>query len=393
MGRLSQAAARHRLLAVGVACYLLGCAAVLGGWRYGQAAHEAAAIEAYGRTIAQDVAWLAVEPLMRQDRVALGVAADRMAERPQVRAITVYTIDRAPFVSVGETVQPGSPAFRAPIRVQDSVVGHVTVTLNQAAFASSLARLLGSSWWWLAAGLLLAGAGGHVAGRRLSPPSVPAPPEPAPPEKAPAETATPATSPAAEEASPAEADGGPYLLVANLFARTGQSPADREQALRRGVAVAEAVAQQAKGEATALADVGIAVRFPGDEQPDAAHAAVRDALLLRAVLGQLGLPPFRYALEQVPKTATDPTEGVTAMASLAADGQLLLGAVAAGCLDRPQRLLMAAVDSPAAMVLPPSARPSQVVHGLAEGEAALAEQAAAIAAAASLQSVDAAPPD
>ena len=376
MGRLSQAAARHRLLAVGVAGYLLGCAAVLAGWHYGQVAQEAAAIDAYGRTTARDVAWLAVEPLMRQDRVALGVAADRMAERPQVRAITVYTVDRAPFVSVGETVRPGSPAFRAPIRVQNSVVGHVTVTLNQAAFASSLARMLGSSWWWLAAGLLLAAAGSHVAERRLSPP-----PAPVPPEEPPAEPATPATSNAAEEANRAEVDDGPHLLVANLFARTGQSPADREQALRRGLAVAEAVARQAKGEATALADVGIAVRFPGDGRPDAAYAAVRGALLLRAALGQAALPPFRYALEQVPKTATAPTESVTAMASLAGDGQLLLGAGTAGRVEQPERLLMAAVDSPAATVLPPSARPSQVVHGLAEGEAKLAEQAAAIAAA------------
>ena len=374
MGRLSQAAARHRLLAVGVAGYLLGCAAVLAGWHYGQAAQEAAAIDAYGRTTARDVAWLAVEPLMRQDRVALGVAADRMAERPQVRAITVYTVDRAPFVSVGETVRPGAPAFRAPIRVQDSVVGHVTVTLNQAAFGSSLPQLLRGSWWWLAVGLLLAAAGSHVAERRLSPPSVPAP--------AAAETETPTISNAAEQANPAEVDGGPYLLIANLFARAGQSLADREQALRRGLAVAEAVAEQAKGEATALTDVGMAVRFPGDEQPDAAYAAVRAALMLRAALGQAALPPFRYALEQMPKATTDLTESVTAMASLAADGQLLLGAAAAGRLEQPERLLTAAVDSPAATVLPPSARPSQVVHGLAEGEAALAEQAAAIAAAA-----------
>lgn len=376
MGRLSQAAARHRLLAVGVAGYLLGCAAGLGGWHYGQAAHQAAAIEAYGRTTAQDVAWLAVEPLMRQDRVALGVAAGRMAERPQVCAITVYTVDRAPFVSVGETVQPGAPAFRAPIRVQDSVVGHVTVTLNQAAFGSSLPHLLRSSWWWLAAGVLLAAAGSHVAGGRLSPPV------PAPLEEAAAETATPTTSNAAEQGNAAEVDGGPYLLVANLFARTGQSPADREQALRRGLAVAEAVAEHAKGEATALTDVGIAVRFPGDDRPDAAYAAVRGALLLRAAVDQAALPPFRYALEQLPKTATAPTESMTAMASVAADGQLLLGTAAAGRLKQPERLLTAAVDSPAATVLPPSARPNQVVHGLAEGEAALAEQAAAIVAAA-----------
>ena len=299
-----------------------------------------------------------------------------MAQRPQVRAITVYTVDRAPFVSVGETAQPGSPAFRAPITVQDSVVGHVTVTLNQAAFGLSFPSLLTSSWWWLAAGLLLAAVGCHVAGRRLSPPPVRVPLQ-----EAPAETATPTTSNAAEQAKPAEVDGGPYLLVANLFARTGQSPADREKALRRGLAVAEAVAEHAKGEATALTDVGIAVRFPGDDRPDAAYAAVRGALLLRAAVDQAALPPFRYALEQVPRTATAPTESVTAMASLAADGQLLLGAAAAGRLEQPERLLTAAVNSPAATVLPPSARPSQAIHGLAEGEAALAEQAAAIAAA------------
>lgn len=375
MPRLTQAAARHRLLAAGIVGYLLGCLVALAAWRHAQAAHEATAIEAFGRATAEDVARLSVAPLMRQDRVRLGVLAGGVAERRQVRRITVRTVDRAPFVVVGDAAQPGSPAFTAPITVQDSVVGNVTVTVDQAAFGPSLAGLLRRSWWWFAAGLLLAAVGGRLADRRGSIAATPAKQGPMPP----AETDTPAK--AAEQ--PAQEDGGPFLLVANLFAGAGHAAADREQTLHRGLAVAEAVARETGSEAAPLADVGITVRFPGHGQPDAAYAAVRGALLLRAAMSQAGLPPFRHALEQVAQASPNAAEAVRVMASVAADGQLLLGAAAAGALERPERLRLAAVDTPATAVLPPRARPSQLIHGLAEDqEAELAAQAAAIAASA-----------
>lgn len=369
--------ARRRLLAAAVGGYLLGCAVALAGWHYAQAARAAADAAAFGRTTAQDVALLAVEPLMRQDRVALGLAASRVAERPQVRGITVHTVDGEAFAVVGEAVPPGSPAFAAPIAVQDSVVGRVTVTLNQGAFGLSFAGLLRSAWWWLAAGLLLAAAGGQLADRRRSrPPAAETQGE----EAAQAVTPSPTVVESVEGAEPAE-DGGPFLLVANLFARAGQPPEDREEALRRCFAVAEAVAGQTGAEAEALEDVGVAMRFPGEAQ-DAAYAAVRGALLLRAAMDEANLPPFRYALRQVAATSAAPTESVTIMASVAADGQLVLGATAAGRLEQLERLLLEPVASPAAAVLPPLARPSHLAVGLdAEGEAELAEQATAIAAA------------
>ena len=380
MPSLRQAAAQRRLLVVAVVAYLLGCVAALAGWHFAQVTHRTAAVEAFGRTTAQDVARLAVEPLMRQDRVALGLVASQVAERPQVRGIAVRTVDGDRFVVVGEAAPPGSPAFVAPISVQDSVVGNVTVTLDRGAFGLSLAGLVRSSWWWFAAGLLLAIAGGLVADRRRSaaPPAVAAPDDAA--ADAAADSAAVATS--AETTTPVEETSGPLVLVANLFARAGQAAADREEALHRALTVAEAVAGQTGGEAAALADVGVTLRFPGDGEPDAAYAAVRGALLLRAAMGQAALPPFRYALEQVPETLA-PAEPVTVMASVAADDQLLLGAVAAGGIEQPERLRWATVESPAATVLPPRARPSHVVHGLAaEGEAELVKQAAALVASA-----------
>ena len=379
MPGLRQAAAQRRLLVVAVAAYLLGCVAALAGWHYAQVAHRNASVEAFGRTTAQDVARLAVEPLMRQDRVALGLVASQVAERPQVRGIAVRTVDGDRFVVVGEAVPPGSPAFVAPIPVQDSVVGNVTVTLDRGAFGLSLAGLVRSSWWWFAAGLLLAVAGGLVADRRrsVSPPAVAARDDMA----AEAAANSAAMPKSAEKAPPEMEASDPFVLVANLFARAGQPATERKEALRRGLTVAEAVAGQTGGEAAALADVGVALRFPGDGDPDAAYAAVRGALLLRAAMGHAALPPFRYALEQVPEALAAPAEAVTVMASVAADDQLLLGVAAAGRIEQPERLRLAAAESPAATVLPPLARPSQVVYGLAAEEAELAEEAAAVVAA------------
>ena len=360
----------RRGLIASVAGYALGCVAALLAWAQVEAQRAASDIEAFGAATAQEIAEWAVAPLMRQDRVALGLLTSRVAERPQVRGITVETVDRKSFVVVGDAVRRGMPTFNAPITVQDSVVGNVQVALNGDAFELSLLRLLQVSWWCWPLGLLLAAGGGYLLDRRIALADRP-------------HRATPATE-AADATTEAQTDAvlaedGPLVLVANLFSRIDLSAADEDQALQRCLDVAGAVAERHDGTAAPLADIGVVVTFT--PQPDSADAALQAAQLLQAAMArQDDAVKFRYALQRMPLSDPAPADNLAAMAALAVDGELVLGAAAVAGLEQPERVRLTAMDNPAARMLAPAVRPSHVVHPAAEEEAALAEQAAALVA-------------
>ena len=352
-----------------VAGYALGCVAALLAWAQVDAMRAASDIEAFGTATAQEIAEWAVAPLMRQDRVALGLLTSRVAERPQVRGITVETVDGKSFVVVGDAVRRGMPTFNAPITVQDSVVGNVQVALNRDAFELPLLRLLQLSWWCWPLGLLLAAGGGYLLDRRIALADRP--------QKAtPAEEAADATTEAQTDAALAE--DGPLVLVANLFSRTDLSAADEDQAMQRCLALAEAVTERHGGTAAPLADIGVAVTFAA---PPDADAALQATLLLQAAMAQQDdAVKFRYALQRMPQSDPAPADSLAAMASLAADGELVLGVAAVAGLEQPERVQLTAIDNPAAKMLAPAVRPSHMAHPAAEDEGALAEQAAELVA-------------
>lgn len=364
------------LLVAAVAGCALGCLVALLAWAHAQSQWQAAAVEAFGRVVAEDVARLAVEPLMRQDRIGLGLLTNRIAERAQVRGIAVHTVDGRPFVVVGETAGQDSPTFATPVVVEDSVVGQVRVVLDSSAFALSLGSLLLASWWYWPIGLALAGGGGLLAARGWRPAISQAVRRAVLRDKA---TSSSEAAPR-QLAEPPDADA--LVLVANLFSRAGLAAAERDEALRRCLAAAQAVARQHGGNAESLDRVGVAVTFAG-ARPDAAYAALRGALALRAAMAQAdAMPRFRYGLDRLANTVAEPADAVALLAALAADGELLLGASAFASLEQPDRLLLTPIDDPALRPLSPVARPSQVVRGVATDlEAELAAEAAAIAAA------------
>lgn len=364
------------LLVAAVAGCALGCLVALLAWAHAQTQWQAAAVKAFGRVVAEDVARLAVEPLMRQDRIGLGLLTNRIAERAQVRGIAVHTVDGRPFVVVGETAGQDSPTFATPVVVEDSVVGQVRVALDSSAFALSLGSLLLASWWYWPIGLALAAGGGLLAARGWRP-VIPR----TRPRAALRDQAT-SSSEAAPRQSAEPPDADALVLVANLFSRAGLAAAERDQALRRCLAAAQAVARQHHGNAESLDRVGVAVTFAG-AGPDAAYAALRGALALRAAMAQADATPrFRYGLDRLANTVAEPANAVALLAALAADGELLLGASAFASLEQPDRLLLTPIDDPALRPLSPVARPSHAVRGVATDlEAELAAEAAAIAAA------------
>ena len=363
------------MLLAALAGFVLGCCATLLAWGRAEAQRQTAAVQAFGSAMAADMAHLAVEPLMRQDRIGLSLLASRIAERPQVRGIAVDTVDGRPFAVVGEPAGQDLPTFAAAVAVEDSVVGNVRVTLNPAPFALSLRNLLRASWWYWPIGLAVASGGGLLAVRRWRGDARASANTPLRHEAAASGAAVAGQSTAA-----APADGA-LVLAANLFSRAGLAPAERDEALQRCLAAARAVARQHGGDAERLDRVGVAVTFP-TTGPDAAYAALRGALVLRAAMARSAAPRFRYGLDRLASTVAEPASAVALLAALAADGELLLGASALASLEQPNRLRLTPIDDPALRPLSPVAQPSHLVQGVAAGEEAeLAAQTAAVVAA------------
>ena len=125
------------LIAVGIAFLSVG---VL------DAERSASAMSRYGSTVAEDLAYHAVEPLLRRDRIQLGLLTNRVAARPEVLQIAIRTADERLFVVAGRAAPETAPTYSRPVTVEDTVAGDVTVALNPESFPPPLANILKQSW-------------------------------------------------------------------------------------------------------------------------------------------------------------------------------------------------------------------------------------------------------
>ena len=377
----------HALAAAAAIGYAVASAVVLATWHVvnDQWSHEA--MDRYGRALAEDLAHLALEPLLNQDRIRLGVLAERLARRPEVRRIAVYTVDNRLFVVAGDAHSSDVPTFIRPIAVQDTVAGDVQVALNADRFGLPVIRLLEWGWLVIVGGLLLVVVVATYvsqAGRQ-------------------------------RQRARTEAKHGPvapvptYMLVANLVEAQGRSASQRGRTLRRGMAVAERIANLYAGQTEQASDSGVLLRFQATAAPERGFEVVCAALLLQRLLngldrsngGDPGTPsgdgdpssaPFRYGLDlSGTGTATDaaaagptarvsPFANVLLLSSLAPPGELAIGETAYDAIDRPARLKIDALDNPAAQALSVGlAVPRGIIRGIsAEYETLLDRQAAVI---------------
>ena len=138
--------------------YFVALAATTAAWHFFGSVHNAQAMDRVGMQLADDLAYLAVEPMMRPDRIRLGLLAKRMVERPEVRSIEMYSVDGTELVVEGNP-PPDGPAYLSQVAIQDTVAGHVRVMLHADRFQPRTAALLAHSWWLFAAGfVVVAGA-------------------------------------------------------------------------------------------------------------------------------------------------------------------------------------------------------------------------------------------
>ena len=374
--------------------YLVGAAiAMLAGWaleterRAGEQARFAAAL-------AEQLAAGAEEPLLRQDRVSLGVAANRVAARAEVRQVAIHTMDGRPFVVAGEPPRPGAPVFVQPVALAGEAVAEVRLALNDEAFATSLARSLAIAWPFWAVGLAITLAislfGGRVFAWWRGAAQAP--------------DAATAAPPSPETAEPAS---GAIVVVANLFVDAATLQGARFDALAAAANLADGVAQVYGAHATPLPGTGCALMFRDDADADQPFNAVCAVLLLRRLLerwqASAAAPgeevraehPFRYAANHFASAVPAPVDlpgseaasEVLLLSSCVRNGEVVIGETALDAVAAPERLLVERFDNPAAAALTDTAKPAGLVRGVVEEyESVLDAQAAEIGAAFGLPS-------
>ena len=353
--------------------YLAAFTVAAATWSVVHAERKAAAMARFGETAAVELAFLAAEPLLRQDRIRLSLLAGRMVDRPEVGGIAIHTVDQQPFVVVGASARRGADQllgpYIEPVTVDHTVVGDVRVILHADSFGVSAQQLLAAAWpFWLAGLVLVAGVVqcGWILATR-------------PKRRGKSNGAT------VDESAPHTTT---YLLVANLFARHGTAADQREPILRDGRAIAEQVAAGRNGAVAELPGTGLLLAFDAGEQSDRAFEVVCAALELRQRLATQqaeqaesdevpidGRPWFRYCLDattnapniQLQALGAQPqSRAVVLLSSLAPDGEIIVCERAYAQLAAPERLLLDDFDNPAAAALTADAAPKGIVRGLAE---------------------------
>lgn len=361
----------HLLTVAATAGYLVAFAVAMTAWWFVDRERRAEAIEHFGATAAQELAHLAAEPLARDDRIGLGLAVNRMLERPEISHIAVYTVDNQPFVVTGEVGLRDAPTHIEQIALHDDVIGDVSVKLDASRFGLPVSGLLADSWLFWLAGLVLTVGFCAVADRiRTRPPSE-----------------------AEEREQPMpighEHENDSYILVANLFQRRGVSDEQRREALRRGAAIGARVADLYNGQSSELAGTGIMLTLGPTDSLERGFEAVCAALLLRRLCRGLratdaahaGASLFRYGLDlatgryagdMTPMPADDETarrltvSDVVLLSSLAPNGELVIGAEAYASVEQSGRLLVKEVESAAAQALSSASIPQGIVRGVVE---------------------------
>ncbi len=368
--------------------YLAAVTATLVAWHLHGQEHNARAMDRFGSQMADDLAYLAVEPMMRPDRIRLGLLAKRMVERPEVRSVEMYSVDGTELVVEGNP-RPESPTYLSEVAIQNTVAGHVRVMLNEDQYQPATAALLGQSWWLLAAGFVIVVGVAYGYGRLSTRER---------------RTAV-AARPQGDEPEPSRF----FVLVATMFPH-GDGDADvSANQLHRGLAIAERVANLYAAEAVPWRHTGLAVIFPASTSGDRGFEVVCAGLLLQRLLGaphhggespddtthpvpEPLSSPFRLGLDlvtgdwvddQSAVVETASAEAVAVLASLAPNGALVLGRVAYGAVSNAERIRLQAFDNPAFETLSGAAVPEGIVMGTDASHDALIEQQAEMVAVAS----------
>jgi uncharacterized membrane protein affecting hemolysin expression len=223
-------------------------------WSMGRS--EDAHVDHFGSKLASALASQALEPLIKEDLIHLGVLANRIIELPEVIGTTVYTVNDK-MLAISGDVQRGRP-FTRPVVQNDTIVGYVRLHIDEDQFGDRNPSLLIALSLLLmfavpAATLLLLRV--DTQRKELTPPVT------------------------AESESTRPPDPC-YLVTVNLFNQLSLSSQQCKAELASARALAEAVARLYQGEVLGLPGTGLLITFGATGNDDRAFHVVCAACAL-----------------------------------------------------------------------------------------------------------------
>ena len=339
-------------------------------------------LDHFGAAMANAMAELTVEALIREDRMHLSVIGNRLAELPEIAGAASYDAAERLLATTGTLSQP---QFDAPVTVDGNVIGVARIALDTDAFAAShparLPLLLAIALLLpvlVASGTTLlraveAGAlrpqrrgaahpGGHAGADHGG-----------------ADDAT------EDEAPPPATAMRHYLLAVNLYNQLSLQPTEREFELSLCMELAESVVDLHQGQVVSLPGVGMLLDFDHTDDADRPYQVLQAALLLARLLrdeAPFGVYRLGLNLVELPSDRPLPLDddAVSDAALLSALAKDLTLAVSTPCLDalgEDDRLYLQPLVNPLLDELTTSSPACALVTGLAAEEAAALLQTAA----------------
>ena len=270
-------------------------------------------LEDYGAILAEQLAGLTVESIVKQDKIALNVLAERIANTNAVAGVAVFGVDGQRLAGYGEFAENQAFTFSESVLIGDAYAGYARVVLNpnalltQNGFNELAPTIAASLVTCITLGMLIVWLT-HT-----------------PLQKAPLQNAPQTTTQAHPDADPLE-QPGVYLLIVNLF-----NPLDLTSEVRDDIVVEcentiNAVANLYGAHWQAIPGTGFALTFAatfaidsesgGDttvpasthqSEQDRAFDAVCAALVLSKLCGRnaphpLLAPKFRFSLQPIALT-------------------------------------------------------------------------------------------
>lgn len=262
-------------------------------------------LEDYGSILAEQLAGLTVESIVKQDRIALNVLAERIANTKAVAGVAVFGINGQRLAGYGNFADAGDFTFTEPVRIEDANAGYARVVLqpnallstgdfNQLAptIAASLVTciVLGMLIFWLShiplpPGALQAAAGQARTGQSSS---------------------SGQTSPRLPQLPQAEPDNASdpriYLLIVNLVNQLDLNTEARDDVVAECEADVRSVADLYDADWQALPGTGFALAVPARPGHDHSFDAACACLVLAQLCGRNAphprlAPKFRFSLQ------------------------------------------------------------------------------------------------
>jgi uncharacterized membrane protein affecting hemolysin expression len=294
-------------------------------------------LDDFGSAAARALAELAVQPLMQQDRMHLGVIANRLAELPEIRGVASYSADNQLLTTTGDL---RGPHHTQPVTVDDSIVGYVRVALEPEAFTSghparSTALLLAALLipFVVAVGWSMARAARQ--GRLTLPASMTTRRHTLHEPPSTTDSADSDVTPEDQEPPP---DVRHYLLAVNFYNQLSLSASEREFESSLCTELAEAVAEIYQGQVVKLPGVGTLVDFDHVDDDDRAFQVICGAFVLARLLrDEAPFGIYRLGLNVIEQPADETLpldhEAVADTALLSALAKDMTLAVSQQCFD------------------------------------------------------------